>query len=400
MRFFIFHLLLLNLLLENYGDATLSKPKKTKEKKKKTQTFDKVTTEELPTTTVLQRKLVDENMNYYDILENHQKYSTEHVNKRRFDNGEVLAYVTPWNNHGYDVAKRFGKFTMISPVWLQIKRKQRGIYNVEGTHDIDNGWLTELRKKESPPKIVPRVLFDKWSQSDYDSLFESEDEIESMSKSIIDVLQENEMNGAVIELWSQIGEKNPKEVVHVVTHMAEMFHKNNMILILVVPAALNKEKKMTTNFDSKQFSSLVGVVDYFSLMTYDFSVNQGYPGPSSPLPWVRACVEYLDPEAKNRNKILLGLNFYGNMYSSSGSSPIVGKQYLEFLNQFKPDLIWEKSVSEHYSHFGNEQTGKGILFYPTLKSIEERLKLAKKTLGTGISIWEIGQGLDYFYDLL
>ena len=34
------------------------------------------------------------------------------------------AFFSQWNSHGYDVAKIFSpKFTYVSPVWLQVKRR-------------------------------------------------------------------------------------------------------------------------------------------------------------------------------------------------------------------------------------------------------------------------------------
>ena len=43
------------------------------------------------------------------------------------------------------------------------------------------------------------------------------------------------------------------------------------------------------------------------------------PGPSAPLEWMKDCVLTLSPEkGKQRSKILLGLNFYGQDFSSGG----------------------------------------------------------------------------------
>ena len=85
-------------------------------------------------------------------------------------------------------------------------------------------------------------------------------------------------------------------------------------------------------FNQKDFDRLVEAVDYFSLMTYDYSSAQR-PGANSPYPWIKKCVELLDPDSQHRSKILLGFNFYGNDYSLNGYSFLKKKDdALQFLN--------------------------------------------------------------------
>jgi chitinase domain-containing protein 1 len=79
----------------------------------------------------------------------------------------------------------------------------------------------------------------------------------------------------------------------------------------------------------------------------------------------------------------------------------VGAQYVSIVAQHKPQLNWDEASQEHYLEYAKEEAKqqRHRVYYPSLKSLDVRLKEAEKW-GVGISIWEIGQGLDYFFDLL
>ncbi|NXU78023.1 CHID1 protein, partial [Oreotrochilus melanogaster] len=252
-----------------------------------------------------------------DIILEHRSYCSKKMKERNFF-GDVLGYITPVSYHGYDIAKIFGnKFTLISKCWVWCGGgEQLQILGIRGCFIC---WMKDVRKSSKNIKIVPRVLFDGWTYQDFESVFGSEDEIEELSKSMVLLAKDENFDGFVVEVWSQLGNQKHEELVHLIIHLSEALHEAHLKLILVIPPAVAAGTNQPGMFTKREFDGLASAVDSFSLMTYDYSSPQR-PGPNSPLPWVRACVQALDPDSKWRNKILLGLNFYGMDYSALGAS--------------------------------------------------------------------------------
>ncbi|XP_054741787.1 chitinase domain-containing protein 1 [Anastrepha obliqua] len=351
---------------------------------------------------VFERNLIDMRPLPQDILEHNAAYYKD-TSLRNF-NGTVLGYVTAWNSHGYDVAKWFArKFDIISPVWFQIV-KNGDEYELAGTHDIDRSWMREVRRKGkndrgTAVKIFPRFIFDKFTERDFSRLLSLERERVRLNELLVNACKQNEFDGVVIEFWTQIGGRVDEHfLITLVQQLHEALKKENLRLILVIPPY---RQEVPNLFTERHLNQLYKHVYAFSLMTYDYS-NVQRPGANSPLYWVRQSVELLAPATSHdvktkRRKILLGLNMYGNDYTSDGGGPIVAAQYLKLLNYAKKRVPFDELDVENYFEVKAED-GRHMVFYPSLYSVHERIKLAQE-LGTGISIWELGQGLDYFYDL-
>jgi len=176
---------------------------------------------------------------------------------------------------------------------------------------------------------------------------------------------------------------------------------NNLIFILVEPPF----RKGRNTFESTHFVELSPFVDHFALMTYDFSSPR--PGPNAPLSWMTySALSLIPPDTRSNRqltgKLLLGIPFYGydTDIDFGQSSALIGSQYIELLKEKKPLKIeWDETAHEHKFSYNTKEGNRHVVYYPSLKFLETRLYLAKD-LGVGISIWEIGQGLNYFFDLL
>ena len=232
-------------------------------------------------------------------------------------------------------------------------------------------------------------------------LFSDPSRSDTIARLIINVINKHSFDGIVLELWSQLGGQAKPQLTDVIQRIAKKIRSKGKIFILVIPPPIYAGNAPGM-FNEDDFDNLVQYVDFFSLMTYDYS-SPAKPGPNAHYDWMKQCVESLDKESFVRDKILLGLNFYGYDYTSDGGGPILGREFVQMLKthtgskQLK--LKWDDVSKEHFIEF-KSGLKRHTIFYPSLNSIQSRLLLAKEMHLGGVAIWEIGQGLEYFYDLL
>lgn len=73
-------------------------------------------------------------------------------------------------------------------------------------------------------------------------------------------------------------------------------------------------------------------------------------GPNSPIVLVEDFVKYLTPDPLvRRSSVLIGVNFFGNAFTSSGMTKITRSEYLELLQNYdKDELDFDADGLEHY----------------------------------------------------
>ncbi|KAI3381666.1 hypothetical protein SNEBB_004563 [Seison nebaliae] len=335
---------------------------------------------------------------------------------------QSFAYITPWNRKGYDLVERYPqKFSIISPTWFQLKRHGKGKYSVDGEHDIDKSWLNKIRKLkgkfDKKLKITPRLVIgdNDWSKDDYTAILStsiaSESELNGFGKRILDLIKKYKFDGIVLEMWNQLGgKKNRLAINHILSHCYDTlkeFDDEQTITIVVPPVTENF-------FDSDDVYLLGDHCDYINVMLYDYSTSSSTPGPNAPYDFVNINLHLmvtpnrnlwtkLDSEnrlkeevLKIRSKILVGLNFYGYLAKGNQAKPVLGHDLIQLLEKkLIKKIEWLSGEREHRFSLHDF-----VIHYPTLLSIQERIRLMGELKLGGLAIWELGQGLNYFLDLL
>eukprot|EP00904_Undaria_pinnatifida_P009081 jgi/Undpi1/5302/HiC_scaffold_2.g00583.m1 len=381
---------------------------------------------------VEERRLVTKAVSAASVLREHQAWHSEEGTKRF--SGETLGYVTPWNGRGYDFARTFrSKLDYVSPAWYQLRgwsaaQQENGgdassasptgvdmIFSLAGGHDFDEAWVSDVRdgvgagkgegggdEDGGVTKIVPRVVLEIRGRVELTA-----SHLLEMAGLLVEEAILRGYHGYVLDVPVADG---IEEFVSGIKLTASEKGINLLIIQSVRPGSV---------LSRRQLERLVPLIHRFSLMTYDFHHVAGAVGadagaaavPNSPLPWVKETVEAFAPLGEGvdlRGMVLLGLPFYGyeggRALSYNDAVSILKGEHSGAINHSDgrgdsaANILWHAASAEHFMSYTGVDGEQHLATYPTLAFIQERINLAQE-LGVGLALWELGQGMPYFFDL-
>ena len=316
------------------------------------------------------------------------------------------AFVTPWNAQGeaYTLL-HCESLTHVFPVWYQIKVSSRSA-TLHGDDVVNEEWLTRLRLCTKPPGIMPRYEVQFTEAIAFD-LLSGGSLVSQTARAILQNVIAEGYDGATLEV------PHTRRMSALVRHLGTKLHENGKSLVLVIPAQHKQRSK--SPFSKRDLEKVFEFVDLFSLNAYDHASTLGRETGNAPLPWVRSMLEDLlgfnagksgdkrsstfDDSIALHEKLLLGINFYGHtLTSDSVLNTVTAREYaglLEFSQTAIPlNPFWDEEKAEHVL-----QSTLWNIWFPTVLSLLYRLELVKE-FGIGVSIWEAGQGFNYWWDVL
>ena len=116
-------------------------------------------------------------------------------------------------------------------------------------------------------------------------LFANPKRSDQISQLVMDVINNHSFDGIVLEVWSQLGGQAKPQLTKLIQNIGDKIRRQDKTFVLVIPPPVYSGNR-SGMFDAEDFDNLVDFVDYFSLMTYDYS-SPARPVPNAHLGWMK-----------------------------------------------------------------------------------------------------------------
>ncbi|ELP88190.1 chitinase, putative [Entamoeba invadens IP1] len=302
---------------------------------------------------VLSHPLLKKSLNKEEIL----SYNITETTPKHFKN-TLLGFVTPWNLHGLSaLEKNKHKIDIASPVLYTVSFID-GHYKIRGDDElkIDGYPRYSFESVEQPLDVVGKLIKEHCKAHNYKGL-------------VVD---------GVFSIYSHFRKQATDQLILLFKELDGLD-----IIIAVHPFSY---------FTYKEVEATKKYVKMYVVMTYDyFNPNQNKNTFNAPIDFIDKAMKSLGAKGP---QFAIGINFYGYAFCNGRGKVVVDrKSYFDWLKMSYGQIKWHDEEEEHT--FISQDC---VVNYPTLLYLKKRIDYAE-LYNYSISIWELGQGLDYFLDV-
>ncbi len=133
------------------------------------------------------------------------------------------------------------------------------------------------------------------------------------------------------------------------------------------------------------YSTLGEVCDYVCIMCYDYHWPGSEAGPIGPLSWMKEVISYALSTIP-RDKIVIGIPFYGYRWLGRSGVGLTFKQAVETAKNFGVKILFSEEDAEYYYSYDSY-----TVWFQGAKSVEIKVLTALSYGIDRIAAWRIGQ---------
>lgn len=308
----------------------------------------------------------------------------------------ALGFLAPWEPTGIDSFRSAAPhLTHVAPVWLRLSTNgsELDLRDFDLKNNPNNSEIITIARRNNV-KVVPTLSNGETGSREgqfdpkrIELLLKSPQARTSLTSNIIQFLKKYQFAGINLD-FEDLNEFAEKNLPGYLKELGAALHKEGFELSFDVQ----------TSADELDVRTCADACDYLVLMAYDFSSEEGKPGPIAPLDWsVRETEKFL--KRAPANKIVLGVGSYAYDWQSgkAGGTSLTFEEAIAqadgYITDIKPkdaiDLDPD-SLNMHYKYADDEDNSKHeVWILDAVSAYNQWRSVANKGL-RGIGLWSLG----------
>ncbi|MBE4907145.1 LysM peptidoglycan-binding domain-containing protein [Bacillus luteolus] len=297
------------------------------------------------------------------------------------------------NTHVSYVERTQGNLQVISPSYFDINPDG----SLKLTRLVNSAFIEEMHGKGV--KVVP-FLSNHWDRASGRAALENR---EKLAQDIANAIETYNLDGVNVDIENvtDVDRENYTDLVRLLREKIPA-HKEVSVAVAANPNGWNAGWH-----GSYDYHALSQYADYLMIMAYDESYTGGPEGPVASLPWVKRSIEYAINKGVPKDKIVLGIPFFGRYWvegQAFGGYGISNNRVEELINLYESTVTYDEKAQSPKATIIIKDTdptynlagrilGPGTyhIWYENEQSIKAKVDLVHEYEIKGTGSWALGQ---------